>query len=169
VIEEAKARVETTALAERLCGQMRRTGDKWVARCPLPDHNEQTPSFTVWANPEKGWYCFGCGRGGDVITLAQLSYGLENPAEAAGYILLDFGHEIPPRPDSWFAKQERQAAARRADEEARIEHLQRRVFKWYMPLLEAIEDEDERLEESRRLWEAARVVAVHLWAGAMAS
>lgn len=36
------------------------------AICPF--HNEKTPSFTV--TPEKNlFYCFGCGRGGDSITL----------------------------------------------------------------------------------------------------
>jgi hypothetical protein len=53
VIEEPKKNVETIALADWLCGpgQMRRVGKEWVALCPLPDHKERTPSFTV--NPKR--------------------------------------------------------------------------------------------------------------------
>ncbi len=43
-------------------------GHEIVWRCPLPGHDDHTPSFSV--NPEKGLYfCYGCGRGGDIITL----------------------------------------------------------------------------------------------------
>jgi len=104
VIEEAKARVETIDLADRLCGpgQMRRAGDKWVGRRPLPDHDDKTPSFTVYPG-DRGWHCYGCGRGGDVVELARYVWSIENAGEAAGYLLLEFGHEIPPRPPAWFA------------------------------------------------------------------
>lgn len=36
--------------------------------CPFPDHNEVTGSFYV---QEHRWYCFGCGRGGDVVDYVQ--------------------------------------------------------------------------------------------------
>jgi DNA primase len=44
---------------------LRRTsGSRFTGRCPF--HEERTPSFSV--NPvEKLYYCFGCGKGGDVI------------------------------------------------------------------------------------------------------
>jgi hypothetical protein len=47
VIEEAKAKVPVIDLADLLCGpqKMRRVGDEWVARCPLPNHEDKTPSF----------------------------------------------------------------------------------------------------------------------------
>src|SRR5215212_10030698 len=79
VIEEAKARVETIDLADLLCGpgQMWRIGERWVAKCPLPGHDEKTPSFTVY--PEtNSWYCFGaCRHGGDVVDLAAAAWGYE--------------------------------------------------------------------------------------------
>jgi hypothetical protein len=74
VIEEAKEKVPTIDLAERLCGPggMRKAGKEWVGRCPLPDHEDKTPSFTV--NPEKNlWFCHGCLKGGDVVELASAS------------------------------------------------------------------------------------------------
>ncbi len=51
----------------------RMRGRRAVALCPLPDHNEKTPSFTVWPAEDR-FYCFGCGRSGDGFDLiAHLS------------------------------------------------------------------------------------------------
>lgn len=44
-------------------------------RCPLPDHSEQNPSCRVYRNPERGWVCFGCQRGGSIYDLASLLDG----------------------------------------------------------------------------------------------
>jgi RepB DNA-primase from phage plasmid len=41
-------------------------------RCPLPDHDEHNPSCRVYPNPEQGWVCFGCQRGGSIYDLASL-------------------------------------------------------------------------------------------------
>ena len=38
------------------------------ARCPL--HDEEIPSLKLYDRPEEGWYCWGCGRGGDLIEYA---------------------------------------------------------------------------------------------------
>ena len=42
--------------------------------CPLPDHDDRTPSFQVLSSH---WRCFGCNRGGSVIDLAAALYGIE--------------------------------------------------------------------------------------------
>ena len=76
VIEAAKEKVATKDLADILCGQakLQRIGEEWVARCPLPEHEDKTPSFTV--NPVKNlWFCHGCLRGGDVVELARFAWG----------------------------------------------------------------------------------------------
>ncbi len=39
-------------------------------RCPF--HEDGTPSLHVYPEPERGWYCFGCGRGGSVYDFAAL-------------------------------------------------------------------------------------------------
>jgi CHC2 zinc finger len=40
-------------------------------RCPLPDHEDRTPSFQVL---ESHWRCFGCNRGGGIIDLGEYLY-----------------------------------------------------------------------------------------------
>jgi DNA primase len=168
VIEEAKAKVPTIDLADRLCGpgQLRKVGKEWAALCPLPDHQERTPSFTV--NPDKNvWWCFGCVRGGDVVELARFARGYERheAATAAANLLHDFGYEIPPRPASWHRKNERQKPIRDAIQEARVRHTQRRLFRIFMPMIEELEDENERREEADYLWGAAEEIAVLVVAG----
>jgi hypothetical protein len=149
VIKEAKARVETIALAARLCGpgKMRKVGDKWTARCPLPDHEDKSPSFTVYPS-DRGWFCFGCHRGGDVVELARFAwrYTEGDVAMAAAQLLHEFGHEVPPRPPAWYAKHERQKPARDVIEHAKVEHLRDLVFRlvwtpWLKLLPEATREE----------------------------
>ena len=48
--------------------QLRKAGARYVGRCPF--HEERTPSFSV--NPvDKLFYCFGCGKGGDLISFVR--------------------------------------------------------------------------------------------------
>jgi hypothetical protein len=41
-----------------------------MIRCPLPGHEDREPSCRVYGEPERGWTCFGCGRGGSIYDLA---------------------------------------------------------------------------------------------------
>ena len=45
--------------------------------CPLPGHDERTPSFHAYPTPEDGWHCFGCQRGGTIIDLGAALYDIE--------------------------------------------------------------------------------------------
>jgi hypothetical protein len=163
VIKAAKEAVLTIELADRLCGpgQMRKAGKQWTALCPLPDHEEKTPSFTV--DPAKNlWFCHGCLRGGDVVRLARYAWGYREAedAMAAADLLHEFGHEIPRRPDSWHRRQSRQEKIRAAIEEAKIRRVQRRIYRWILaPPLVNIEGDGERLDEARHAWEDAEQIA----------
>lgn len=53
---------------ERLTGV--RVGSSGKVRCPF--HEDRTPSLHVYDEPERGWFCFGCGRGGSIYDLASL-------------------------------------------------------------------------------------------------
>jgi hypothetical protein len=53
---------------ERLTGlRVERSGK---VCCPF--HEDRTPSLHVYDDPGRGWYCFGCGRGGSIYDLASL-------------------------------------------------------------------------------------------------
>ena len=52
----------------------------WMGLCPL--HRDHKPSFLV--DPNQGlFYCYGCGRGGDVIRLAELYHEVSFPRALA--------------------------------------------------------------------------------------
>ena len=54
--------------------QLRKAGARYSGRCPF--HEERTPSLSV--NPvEKLYHCFGCGKGGDVITFVRETENLD--------------------------------------------------------------------------------------------
>jgi DNA primase len=53
---------------------------RWMGLCPL--HEDRQPSFLV--DPDKNlFYCYGCGRGGDVIRFAELYHQVRFPQAVA--------------------------------------------------------------------------------------
>ena len=75
-------------------------------------------------------------------------------------LLLEFGHELKQRPQSWFRKQERQRPLRDAIGRARFDLLRRRLYRaCFEPTVLAIEDKAEREEVERLLWDATEPLA----------
>lgn len=167
-ITAAKELIPCIDLADRLAGagKLRKVGSTWSARCVLPDHEDRIPSFVVY--PEtNSFFCFGCLRGGDVVELARLAWGYDerDAHTAAGMLLLEFGHEVPGRPQAYFRKQKRQKPLRDVIAEAKFEHVRRRLFRrFFKASVMAIEDEEEREAEYQVLWEATRPLAQMLLA-----
>lgn len=54
--------------------------------CPLPGHDDRTPSMHVYEDAEQGWYCYGCGRGGRIYDLAALLAGYRLPLRGRDFI-----------------------------------------------------------------------------------
>ena len=163
VIDEVKVKVPVIDLANLLCGpaKMRCVGDEWGARCPLNDHEDKRPSFTV--NPEKNvWFCHSCLRGGDVVELARFAWDFDKSevAMAAAHLLMEFGYDVPQRPATWYRCQERQAPIRAALERTKIARTQRRLYRWMCaPAIARFEDEAERRDEERIAWNDCGQVA----------
>ncbi|MHB8512186.1 MAG: DNA primase [Actinomycetota bacterium] len=66
-IEQLRARADIVEIASQYM-KIKRVGRTVKALCPF--HSEKTPSFSI--EPTKGvYYCFGCGKSGDVITLVR--------------------------------------------------------------------------------------------------
>uniref|UniRef100_A0A7V1EGX3 DNA primase n=1 Tax=candidate division WOR-3 bacterium TaxID=2052148 RepID=A0A7V1EGX3_UNCW3 len=70
--------------------QLKKVGKNYRALCPF--HSEKTPSFYV--NPEKGiYYCFGCKKGGNVISFLMEYEHLDFP-DALRKLAKNLGIEI---------------------------------------------------------------------------
>jgi DNA primase len=68
--ESVRAVVAAADMVEVVSGRtaLRKAGARYSGRCPF--HEERTPSFSV--NPvDKLYHCFGCGKGGDVISFVR--------------------------------------------------------------------------------------------------
>jgi DNA primase len=46
-----------------------------LIHCPIPGHNDKTPSFSIFDNG-KHFRCFGCGVHGDVISFVEQVRGI---------------------------------------------------------------------------------------------
>lgn len=84
VFEQVKQSVTMLEVAERYGVEVNGAG---FASCPF--HSERTSSMKIYGN-DRGWHCFGCGAGGDIIHFVEMLYGL-NPMDAVKKIDSDFG------------------------------------------------------------------------------
>lgn len=66
-IAELKDKIDSKALVENYV-KLELRGDKWWGCCPF--HGEKTPSFNLDAQRNL-FYCFGCGKGGSIITFIE--------------------------------------------------------------------------------------------------
>src|ERR671934_3155830 len=66
-VEDVKAAADIVDVVSART-QLRKAGARWLGRCPF--HEERTPSFSVNAQ-DKLFYCFGCGKGGDLVSFVM--------------------------------------------------------------------------------------------------
>lgn len=74
--------VDPAVYVQRLTGQV--VGRSRKVRCPL--HDDRVPSLHVYPDSARGWYCFGCRRGGSVYDLAALLW--RRPTRGAEFAAL---------------------------------------------------------------------------------
>jgi len=111
VIDQIKERLPI----EQVVGQrvqLQRKGGRYWGLCPF--HAEKSPSFTVHAE-QNFFKCFGCGKGGDVITFVRELEGLEF-MEALRALAEQAGVELPER--SGATREPREAELRKQAREA---------------------------------------------------
>jgi hypothetical protein len=151
-ISAAKEAVAVVDLAERLSGRGVRRGRELAFVCPL--HDDHNPSLRV-DRAKNVWFCDPCLQGGDVVELYRLAHGYsEREAHvAAAMLLMEFGHEPPQPPPAAQRKRERQRHTREAIEQTKKNIEARRLFRHLiLPLIDAIDDEDEHDRELDRAW-----------------
>ena len=104
-IEEVKMRNDLETVIGKYV-DLKRAGSNMTGCCPF--HSERTPSFTVF--PEKNFYCFGCGAGGDVITFIMRIENLDYP-HAVQYLADAAGIPVP-KDDGAFVRREKEVLTR---------------------------------------------------------
>ncbi len=154
-IEAAKEALDVPTVAADLArekgGTVKKKGNRWRGLCPICGNGGNSDAFSC---QEDLFYCHACGAGGDVVKLMQLAGPFETAAEAVAYLGHRYNLELPARPDSWYAKQDRQARVRRQLAEKRAAIFRRRVFRIFMiPTLKATGATDEEIKVA---WEDMR-------------
>lgn len=86
--DEIKRRLPAREVFERYGFHVNHEG---YACCPF--HGEKTPSCKVYPG-DRGWHCFGCHAGGDVLDFEQKYFGLDFP-DAVAKLNDDFGLGLP--------------------------------------------------------------------------
>lgn len=70
----------------RDCGvSLTRQGSRFFAQCPMPDHDDSSPSFSIYPDGLRCG-CKGCGFDGDVFAFVQRFCGLADAAAAAHWL-----------------------------------------------------------------------------------
>jgi DNA primase len=92
LFEVIRERVNLVTVADRHLDLLR-SGSSLKCRCPHPDHEDESPSFYVF--PEGRYFCYGCGRHGDVVDLWAVVKGLRPGIEAASDLAREYGITLP--------------------------------------------------------------------------
>ena len=130
--------IERSDIVDVVSGYVRlskRSGANQFGLCPF--HSEKTPSFSV--NPEKQiFHCFGCGKGGGVISFIMEIENLSYP-EAVEFLAKRAGMALPEQTDGYEARRR-----------ARMLALNRDAARFYYDRLSAPEGEGARAYIRRR-------------------
>lgn len=86
---------ESTSLVEVISQytQLKPSGGGFMGRCPFPDHQEKTASFSV-SDAKQVYHCFGCKKSGNIFRFLQDYNGMSFP-EALEYLAEKNGIPIP--------------------------------------------------------------------------
>jgi DNA primase len=99
-----------------------------LGRCVAPDHEDRTPSMTIFIN-DKRFKCFGCGISGDMLDLEEIA-GRHLDAWTAVVALSErYGVEIPQRSDRWHRHQNTKAKMRAEMRDGLAKVYQRRLYR----------------------------------------
>lgn len=132
-------------------GEFRLLGaGRLLGRCIAPDHEDRTPSLTIYTERRR-FKCYGCGLHGDVVDLERVA-GKHIEMWTAVIALSERYSVVLPRRST--RRHERQRTVRDALKQVRINSVRRRMFRIFVrETLAQIEDEDERRDEARAIWD----------------
>jgi len=84
--------------------QLKPAAGGFMGRCPFPDHQEKTPSFSV-SETKQVYNCFGCHKKGNIFTFVQQFMGLHFP-DAVEYLANRAHIPLPEKNDYDSEKQD---------------------------------------------------------------
>ena len=119
VVEEVRLRNDIVDVIGEYV-TLKKRGSNYVGLCPF--HNEKTPSFTVQRSSQL-YYCFGCGKGGNVFTFLMEYENMTYP-EAIRFLAERAGITLPEQ--TYSAKEK---AAR--DRKSRMLEMNKEAAKFY--------------------------------------
>ncbi len=162
-IEKVKAAVRIEDVAAHYAAPRLLGNGRLLAHCVAPDHEDRTPSMTVYTDSQR-FRCYGCGLHGDVIDLERVA-GRHLEAWTAVRALADrYGVELPARPKRWHEWSTEKGRRHKELVRWRERRYQRRLYRMFAAdSVAAIEDQDERAEEARRAWDELGALA-RVWA-----
>ncbi len=155
-IEAIKEGVRIETVASEY-GEFKLTGaGRLLGRCVSPDHEDKTPSMTVWT--ETGTFrCFGCQAHCDVLDLEGLAGRHADTWTAMVALSERYAVELPRRSETWHQWQSEKLSIEAVAERTRFEVTCRRLFKLMIlnaPEIRSIEDPDERRAEIALCWKS---------------
>ncbi len=132
--EEVKQRLSMRQVAERYGCKVNQKGT-----CLCPFHTDNHPSLKIYGD-DKGYYCFTCGNGGDVIKFVSRLFNLRNE-EACRKLIEDFSLPIMLEGLSYREIRER---SRKNEEYRKLKRFKAEAYavlkKYWMLLCEASHD-----------------------------
>lgn len=82
---------------------LKKSGAQYMGLCPFPSHREKTASFSV-SEDKQIYHCFGCGKGGNLITFLQEYQGMSFP-QAIEFLANKAGIALPEESNKNYDKQ----------------------------------------------------------------
>jgi DNA primase len=158
---KAAARIEDVA-AHHADAKLLGNG-RLLAHCVAPDHEDRTPSMTIYTESQR-FRCYGCGLFGDVVDLERIA-GRHLDAWTAMIALSErYNVELPRRSERWHEHNTEKGRRWRELRRWRAARYQRRLYRLFAAdVVGAIPDADERAAEARRQWDEAGGLA-RAWA-----
>ncbi len=103
------------------------------SRCPF--HDERTASFKVY-DGDRGYYCFGCGKSGDVIKFVQEFFNLSfndsiKKLDQDFSLGLGIGEKMSKSQRRYIAQKAFQRKKRISEQKKRMEFLEKRYWNEY--------------------------------------
>jgi DNA primase len=117
-----------------------------LGRCVAPDHEDRTPSMTVFTDTQR-FKCFGCGLGGDVVDLEEVAGGHLETWTAVVALSERYGVELAQHSERWRKRQNTKTEMRCKMRDGLAKVYQRRLYR-------LLHDAGAHPEDDAALWEA---------------